>query len=393
MSYTKDMRRDRIKKTITYLSLLFWLCLLVACGQQEETTDDGVTYFHHSIADRNTQETQENSTETEKSEEFLLTAVDQIQESLQLYRYADGMEYRYYYGTGTRFYDKYGNRTPVTSFEPGLLVTIGDVDSEGILTEARISDQAWVYDNITRFSVNPDLDMLKIGDGKYRYTDDTIVFSGDKRIQMTDLSDGDTLSVVGRDKNILAVRVTTAQGTLALSNTKLFEESFLQLGTKIFAEITPDMEIQVPEGTYELRVANDGWVQFVIDAKDAVLSIDGKETDYEKPVKLTYGSHTITVYSSDYDTWKRNLYVNSEKSTVVINLADEDSSETGSSQSSSESSSQSSSESSSQSSSQGSSQSSSESSSQSEYKNRQEELDTLKDLISSMTSSSSLVSK
>lgn len=240
---------------------------------------------------------------------------------------------------------------------------------------------------------------------------------------MTDLSDGDTLSVVGRDKNILAVRVTTAQGTLALSNTKLFEGSFLQLGTKIFAEITPDMEIQVPEGTYELRVANDGWggstevtitrgettnvdldtlkgegpsygkVQFVIDAKDAVLSIDGKETDYEKPVKLTYGSHTITVYSSDYDTWKRNLYVNSEKSTVVINLADEDSSETGSSQSSSESSSQSSSESSSQSSSQGSSQSSSESSSQSEYKNRQEELDTLKDLISSMTSSSSLVSK
>ena len=151
MSYTKDMRRDRIKKTITYLSLLFWLSLLVACGQQEETTDDGVTYFHHSIADRNTQETQENSTETEKSEEFLLTAVDQIQESLQLYRYADGMEYRYYYGTGTRFYDKYGNRTPVTSFEPGLLVTIGDVDSEGILTEARISDQAWVYDNITRF--------------------------------------------------------------------------------------------------------------------------------------------------------------------------------------------------------------------------------------------------
>ena len=396
MSYTKDMRRDRIKKTITYLSLLFWLMLLVACGQQEETTDDGVTYFHHSIADRNTQETQENSTETEKSEEFLLTAVDQIQESLQLYRYADGMEYRYYYGTGTRFYDKYGNRTPVTSFEPGLLVTIGDVDSEGILTEAR-------------FSVNPDLDMLKIGDGKYRYTDDTIVFSGDKRIQMTDLSDGDTLSVVGRDKNILAVRVTTAQGTLALSNTKLFEESFLQLGTKIFAEITPDMEIQVPEGTYELRVANDGWggstevtitrgettnvdldtlkgegpsygkVQFVIDAKDAVLSIDGKETDYEKPVKLTYGSHTITVYSSDYDTWKRNLYVNSEKSTIVINLADEDSSETGSSQSSSESSSQSSSQES--------------SSSQSEYKNRQEELETLKDLISSMTSSSSLVSK
>lgn len=422
MSYTKDMKKERIRKIITYAGILLLLAIFVACGKQEDTVDDGMTYFHHSIANQNTQETtQAVSTETENSEEFLLTAVDQIQESLQLYRYADGMEYRYYYGTGTRFYDKYKNRTPVTSFEPGLLVTIGDVDSEGILTEARISDQAWVYDDITRFSVNPDLDMLKIGDSKYRYTEDTIVFSGDKRIQMTDLADGDTLSVVGRDKNILSVRVTTAQGTLALTNTELFEGSFLQLGTRIFAEITPDMQIQVPEGTYELRVANDGWggstevtiargetttvdldtikgdgpaygkVQFVIDAKDAVLLIDGKETDYEKPVKLTYGSHTITVDSPDYDTWKRNLYVNSEKSTIVINLAEDDSNESQSSSTTSSQNSSQSSQESSQSSSQSSSQGSSDS--QSTYQQRQEELDTLKDLISSMTSSSSLVSK
>ena len=49
MSYTKDMRRDRIKKTITYVSLLFLLMLLVACGQQEETTDDGVTYLGNQL--------------------------------------------------------------------------------------------------------------------------------------------------------------------------------------------------------------------------------------------------------------------------------------------------------------------------------------------------------
>ena len=42
-------------------------------------------------------------------------------------------------------------------------------------------------------------------------------------------------------------------------------------------------------------------MQFVIDAKDAVLSIDGKVTDYEKPVKLTYGSHTITVSTDSLD--------------------------------------------------------------------------------------------
>lgn len=411
------------------MGLLLLLTLLVACGQQETASDNSVTYFHHSVADAaaTQEETQQEVTQTTEAETFLLTLVDQIQESIQVYRYADGMEYRYYYGTGTRFYDKYGNRTPVTSFEPGLLITLGDVDAEGILTEAEISDTAWVYDDVVRFSVDPDFDMLKIGDGKYRYTEDTIVFSGDKRIAMTDLADGDTLCVVGKDKKILSVRVTTAQGTLALSNTELFEGSFLQLGTRIFAEITPDMEIQVPEGTYKLRVANKGWggtkevtitrgevtsvdldtikgkgpsygkVQFVIDAKDAVLVIDDKETSYKKPVRLTYGSHTIAVYSSEYDTWKRNLYVNSKKSTIIINLADEDSDDSSSTAGSSESSSQnsvaadnSSQSSSSTTSSQNSSESSSES--KSEYEKRQDELDTLKDLISSMTSASSIVS-
>lgn len=420
------MRKQRLHKILLYVSLLLLGCLFVACGKQEEATD-GMTYFHHSIAgERNTQEaettgTQAGETETEGKETFLLTAVDQMQESLQVYRYADGMEYRYYYGIGTRFYDKYGNLTSVANLEPGLLLTLGEVDSEGILTEAGISDKAWVYDDVTRFSVNEDFDMLKIGDGKYRYTDDTIVFSGDQRIAMTDLADGDTLCVVGEGKKILSVRVTTAQGTLALSNTDLFEGSFVQLGTRIFAEITPDMQMQVPEGTYELRVANNGWggtkevtirrgettevdldelkgegpaygkIQFVIDVADAVLVIDGKETSYKKPVRLTYGQHSIAVYTQDYDTWQRNLYVNSKKSTIVISLKDEDSS--ASQSSTTGSSSQSNSTGSSQSNSTGSSESSSQSSSQTESQKRQDELDTLKDLISSMTSSSSIVTE
>lgn len=424
------MRKKRLHKITAYGCLLLIVVLLLgACGK-EQTADSGVTYFHHSIADeRNTQETERGAEETSQKETFLLTAVDQIQESLQVYRYADGMEYRYYYGTGTRFYDKYGNRTTVTGLKQGMLVTIGDVDSEGILTEAGVSDAAWVYDDVVRFSVNPDLDMLKIGDQKYRYTDETICFSGDDRIAMTDLQDGDTLRVVGKDKQILSVCVTTAQGTLSLEHTDLFEGSFLQLGTKIFAEITPDMELSVPEGTYELRVANRGWggskevtitrgkttevdldkikgsgpsygkIQFVIDVDNATLWVDGKETGYKKPVKLAYGQHSIVVYADGYDAWKRNLYVNSKESTIAISLKDEDtqtaesSSQSAESSGSSQSASQNSSGSS-QSSSQSSSGStaSSQNSSQTVSSQRQEELDTLKDLISSLTSSGSIVS-
>jgi hypothetical protein len=402
------MKKKRLATGI--LGLLLLAVLLAGCGSRE-AEDDGITYFYHSVAE--TKDTQAEEEPVEKEETFLVTAVDQTGETLQVYRYTNGMEYRYYYGTGTRFYDKYGDRVTISSFEPGTLVTLGMVNTEGILCEARISDEAWVYDDITRFSVDEERSLFKIADTKYSYDEATKVFSGSDLVAMTDLESGDTLSVTGMDKKILAVRITTAQGTLELKNTSLFDGSFVQVGTRIFAEITPDMKMSVPEGTYDLIVANNGWggsqkiaivrgqtttvdldemkgkgptsgkIQFVVDVEDAVLLIDGEKVDYTDPVKLTYGSHSIEVYATDYDVWRRNLYVNSKNSTVVISLKDEedDSDSTGIVETTP-----------SESVTTESTESSSETESQSESEKRQEELDLLKDLITSLTSTSSLLS-
>ncbi|MCM1105515.1 MAG: hypothetical protein NC355_01095 [Blautia sp.] len=295
--------------------------------------------------------------ETEQAAEgeelYLVVEVDQIEESLRLYRYANEMEYRYYYGSGTRFHDKYGNRTTIMNYPVGSVITLGEVDGEGILREAQISDAVWVYDGITRFSVEEERNVFEIADSRYRYDESTYVFSGEERVSMGDIAKGDTLSVVGLDKQILSVNVTTGQGVLALRNTELFEGSYLQLGTRIFAEIMPDMQLSVEEGTYNLIVANNGWggsrevtvtrgetvtvdldelkgdgpkrgkIQFLIDVEDAVLIIDGEERDYSKPLELTYGEHSLGVVASGYDVWVRNLFVNSEEATIVIQLMDE----------------------------------------------------------------------
>ena len=254
--YTNDMNKKQIQKIIQYMiCVVFLLALVMLIGCGKETVDDGMTYFHHSIADQTEADTQE----TQQQEVYLITGIDQTEESLRLYRYANGMEYRFYYGTGTQFLDKYGNRSTMAAFPLGSLVTIGEQTLDGTLSEVQLSDEAWVYEDITRFSVNEEKNMLMIADRKYRYKDNTYVFSGDEKVDMTGIRQGDTLTVVGIDKQILSVNITTAQGTLALKNTSLFEGSFLQLGKKIFTEITPDLTLQVPEGKYTLTVANNGW--------------------------------------------------------------------------------------------------------------------------------------
>ena len=431
--YTNDMNKKQIQKIIQYMiCVVFLLALVMLIGCGKETVDDGMTYFHHSIADQTEADTQE----TQQQEVYLITGIDQTEESLRLYRYANGMEYRFYYGTGTQFLDKYGNRSTMAAFPLGSLVTIGEQTLDGTLSEVQLSDEAWVYEDITRFSVNEEKNMLMIADRKYRYKDNTYVFSGDEKVDMTGIRQGDTLTVVGIDKQILSVNITTAQGTLALKNTSLFEGSFLQLGKKIFTEITPDLTLQVPEGKYTLTVANNGWggskkikikrgkttivdlnelkgegpqygkIKFSIDVEDALLLVDGKQTENGKTLKLTYGSHDVTVYADGYDVWKRNLYVNSPEATIIIKLKDEEDSEssgTSSSQNSESSQNSSTSQNSlTANSHQENSQSSQPSqrtenttseSEKSESEKRDDETDILKDLLSSLYNTSTNVSK
>lgn len=431
--YTNDMNKKQIQKIIQYMiGVVFLLALVMLNGCGKETVDDGMTYFHHSIADQTEADTQE----TQQQEVYLITGIDQTEESLRLYRYANGMEYRFYYGTGTQFLDKYGNRSTMAAFPLGSLVTIGAQTLDGTLSEVQLSDEAWVYEDITRFSVNEEKNMLMIADRKYRYKDNTYVFSGDEKVDMTGIRQGDTLTVVGIDKQILSVNITTAQGTLALKNTSLFEGSFLQLGKKIFTEITPDLTLQVPEGKYTLTVANNGWggskkikikrgkttivdlnelkgegpqygkIKFSIDVEDALLLVDGKQTETGKMLKLTYGSHDVTVYADGYDVWKRNLYVNSPEATIIIKLKDEEDSEssgTSSSQNSESSQNSSTSQNSlTANSHQENSQSSQPSqrtenttseSEKSESEKRDDETDILKDLLSSLYNTSTNVSK
>ena len=150
---------------------------------------------------------------------------------------------------------------------------------------------------------------------------------------------------------------------MKLKNTELFDGSFLQLGNSIFAEITSNMEMEVPEGEYTLAVANNGWggtqdieiergeetvvdlstlrgdgpktaqILFKTDIDDAQIYIDGKQIDSSQVTDVQYGKHTLKVTADGYDDWTRTLYVNSPQSTIELNIKDdEDDSENSSTQ-------------------------------------------------------------
>ena len=300
-------------------------------------------------------ETEQQQTETEHSATqylFLIVEHDTQEEAMSLYSLSTGMEHYYEYGFSTRFKDKYGSFASAAEFTPGRCVTIAPRDRDGYLTEVQLSDQVWEYGKVKRFRIEEEKGIFTIADTKYSLPEKVKVFSNGREISFSDISKDDILTVVGMDRKILSVIVTTGHGTLALKNTELFEDSFLQLGTNIFAMITPDLELEVPEGEYNLTVANDGWggttkieivrgetteidletlkgegkkrglITFQIDAEDVVVYVDYQKIDHTKPVELTYGVHVLKIEAKGYDVWKKYLSVNSEEATITIELTE-----------------------------------------------------------------------
>lgn len=345
--------KHTIRKLIltTYVIMLLALAGGCASGKTDIPKTSADTAAAAEEQSGQMSETQENS------ERYLITAINSSEETIQLYRYRNGKEYRFSYAVDTVFRDKYGKRSTMSQFYPGGVVTIGDADVHGKLSEIKMAADVWIYNDIVRFAVEEDKGIFRIADTNYRITEETRVFSDDSEVSFSAISTNDRLSVTGQDKTILSVCITTGHGSLKLTNTELFEGSFLQLNTNIFAEITPEMELELPEGEYLLTVANNGWggscevevtrgetvevdldtikgegpkfgnIQFVFDVEDAILEVDGEKTDYSEPMELQYGKHRIRALCNGYDEISKYLFVNSEEATIMIAFKQEENTE------------------------------------------------------------------
>lgn len=351
---------NREKQKIVCLLLTAVFCCLTGCGgsRQGQEIVMGQYYNPNSVAgeevlpDNEGEDTEEEEKETKEpgTDLFMIISNNMQTETLVLKQIVSGKQYMYNYSVVTRFLDKYGNRTTASNFASGRCMTVLDKDIQGKLMEAKLSDTVWEYPDVTRYSVDEERGIFKVADMKYSYDDGLFVNSDGEDMELSEISDIDTVRLVGIGKRLLSVSVTTGHGALQLKNTEIFEGSFIQIGDKIFSEITKDMLLEIPEGTYTVTVANNGYggstevtiarnetleldldtlkgegpqfgrILFAVDVPNAILMIDGEAVDYSEPLSLQYGVHSLTVMADSYETYSKKLFVNSKEATVIIGL-------------------------------------------------------------------------
>lgn len=355
MSFAIYIRGDMLRKLIYILVIsILSMIMMAGCGQQTRPVSTAQYYNPAKETVADTEEAEGAGAKTSIGTDlYLIIGNDMTNEQLNLKQLASGKQYLYVYSLSTDFQDKYGNSATTMDFEPGRVIHIGKKDGEGRLLQAQIADEVWEYSDITKYSVDTERGIFKIADSKYSYDADLFVESNGEKIRLSDLNEKDKIRVVGIGTKILSVSVTTGQGILELRNTSVFEGSFIQVGSKIFAQITHNMKLEIPEGTYTVTVANEGYggsteveiargevctldldelkgegpktgsITFYIDVEGATLSIDGDTVDYSAPVVLTYGVHELHAEADGYDDFDKKLFVNSAAANIDISLTGE----------------------------------------------------------------------
>lgn len=299
--------------------------------------------------------TSKNSTEDDDkvdSNICIIQELNMLEETVTLYNTVTNRVLRYKYSLATQFLDKYGNESSSLNFTPGTAVVLGDKLKSNALSYIKMSDKTWTQTGVRNYTIDNEKHKFTIGNADYKYTDNICVYSGNEQISILAVAAADTLTVVGKDDTILSLAVTTGHGYIQFVNTDNFVGSMVQIGQKIFAKITPDLIVEVPEGSYDVTVASNGFggtvkvdvtkgeisvvdlsgiqaagqktckLTFVSNAQGVSITLDGNPVNVNEEVNVPYGAHSIKVTAPGYNDWNKMLYVNSPSAKIAIDMSD-----------------------------------------------------------------------
>lgn len=261
-----------------------------------------------------------------------------------------GKQYTLYYDGTTYVKDKHDGPMTISQIKAGDVVDVTFLKGRKKLASIQRSPEAWVFDEVRNYDLAGTNRSASIGSQKYSLPAGVVVLSEGRRVETGEVVSQDVVTISGINHKIYSVNVDRGHGYLRLKNDQPLLGGWIEVDNSVIRQITEDMLLTVPEGTYQvvltnnnvgcvkeitvergkevvldvsdLEVAEDavGKILFTVEPESATVSVDGKPVDISKPVELKYGIHQIQAEANGYDTLTKHIQVGSEYATISFKL-------------------------------------------------------------------------
>lgn len=280
----------------------------------------------------------------------VVISVDSESGNVTLLNMEIGRQYTLSYDGTTYVKNKYEEPMSMSQINAGDIVDVTFLKSKKKLTSLQISPRSWVYNDINNYNLGGINKTATIGSATYSLPDHVVILSGGERKEIMDVVNKDVLTISGIDHTICSIRIEKGHGYLRLSNDQALIGGWIEVGSTVVAQITENMLLTVPEGTYQVLLSNGsasctkdvvverdrevilnvgdleivkdktGKILFSIEPADAEIRIDGEKTDISEEVELSYGIHRIQLKAEGYQTLAKYIQVGSAYASLSFSM-------------------------------------------------------------------------
>ena len=276
--------------------------------------------------------------------------IDMEENTVSFMNIETGRYYTLGYDGTTLIQDKHGTGMAMAQMKDGDIVDVTFLRNKKHLTSMKLSESAWVLENVEKYNFDMLSKNAEVGGGVYSLHNNLVVSSEGKDAQLEDIVRGDVVSVSGVGNSVYSVIVEEGHGYLRLSSDEYLKGGWIEVGQSVIQEITEDMLLVVPEGTYEVHLTANGIDEtkqitvyrnqemtldvsdvepeapktgkliFAINPSDAEVMIDGEVVDATQPVEVQYGIHQIVVKAEGYESVSQYIKVGQPMASLSITL-------------------------------------------------------------------------
>lgn len=280
----------------------------------------------------------------------VVLSMDTHNKAVSLVNMDTGKQYTLYYDGTTYVKDKYESPMTISQIKEGDIVDVMFLKGKKRLASIQKSPKAWVYDGISNYDLAGANKTASIGSKTYSLPAGVVVLSEGRRMGTEEVVSQDEVTISGIDHKIYSVKVDKGHGYLRLKNDQPVLGGWIEVGNRVIRQITEDMLLTVPEGSYQVvldnrgvgcikeitvergkevlldvgdvEIAEDktGIILFEVTPASAKISVDGKPVETGTAVELRYGIHQVVVEASGYDTLTKYIQVGSERAAISFTL-------------------------------------------------------------------------